>query len=177
MPELCAAVSLAQTERIQELVGQRIESAKIFAAAVEGCRWLIPQAVPTGYVNSYWTYVVRLGDDAPVSWDEFRSDFRARGGDGVYAAWRINYLEPAFVERNLFANGIPFGPAQREGGIEQEYALGLCPIAEQLQPRLLQFKTNYWNLDDARRQADILLATIANAERFGTSSRRFAAVK
>ena len=36
------------------------------------------------------------------------------------------------------------------------YDDGICPIAEDLQKRLMCFKTNYWNLEDARRQADIL---------------------
>lgn len=156
MPELCAAVALAQTERIHELVEQRIRAASHFAAAVADCEWLVPQASPQGYVNSYWTYVVRLADDAPASWDEFRTKIRSLGGHGVYAAWRINYLERAFTENNLYANGVPFDRSRREGGIEQTYAPGLCPVAERLQPRLLQFKTNYWVEEDARRQADIL---------------------
>jgi hypothetical protein len=30
-----------------------------------------------------------------------------------------------------------------------------------LQPKLLQFKTNYWDASDAERQADVLARTIA----------------
>jgi perosamine synthetase len=44
--------------------------------------------------------------------------------------------------------------------IRSSYRRGLCPIAEQIQPRLLQFKTNYWDLNDAVRQAGILKKTI-----------------
>jgi perosamine synthetase len=36
----------------------------------------------------------------------------------------------------------------------------LCPVAEDLQPRLLQFRTNYWNLDDAYKQSEVLQETI-----------------
>ncbi len=161
MSELCAAVALAQTERVHELVQARVHSATAFLQAFSECAWLIPQAVPLGYVNSYWTLVLRLADDAPTSWHEFRDRFRSLGGDGIYAAWRLNYLEPAFREGRLYSNGQPFGAAQRRGGITQRYGTGLCPVAERIQPRLLQFKTNYWNPTDCERQAEALRRTVA----------------
>ena len=40
------------------------------------------------------------------------------------------------------------------------YRLGCCPTAEVLQPKLLQFKTNYWDLDCAYDQAEILVRTL-----------------
>lgn len=161
MAELCAAVVLAQTERVTELIAVRTRSAAALTQAISGCEWLIPQATPPGYVNTYWTLAVRLADDAPTNWHGFRDRFRSGGGDGIYSAWRLNYLEPAFVERRLYPNGQPFGEAQRRGGIQQVYAPGLCQVAERVQPRLLQFKTNYWNAADSERQAEALAHTVA----------------
>lgn len=43
---------------------------------------------------------------------------------------------------------------------EYKYEKGLCPIAESIQPQLLQFKTNYWDEADAVEQAKILRKTI-----------------
>jgi len=171
MPELCAAVALAQTERIGELVGARMQAAAALAAAAETCDWLVPQRTPPGYVHSYWTYVVRLAEHAPVTWHQFRDAFRAIGGDGIYAAWRLNYLEPAFLEGKLYGQAAPFAPARRRSGVRQRYAPGLCPIAEQVQPRLLQFKTNYWDPVGATRQAEILRAAIRACERRGAVAR------
>lgn len=37
---------------------------------------------------------------------------------------------------------------------------GLCPNAEYVQPRMIQLKTNYWDLEEACQQADILAKTI-----------------
>jgi len=164
MSELCAAVALAQTERVHELVEARVRSASDFARATAGCAWLIPQRTPPGCVNSYWTYVIRLAEEAPTTWHAFRDRFRSLGGDGIYAAWRLNYLEPAFVEDRLYANGTPFSDDRRRGGVSQRYALGLCPVAERIQPRLLQFRTNYWSLADSERQAEVLRRTIASFE-------------
>ncbi len=82
---------------------------------------------------------VRIDPEAGIAWHAFRDRFRELGGDGVYAAWQLTYLEPAFREN---------------------YARGLCPVAESVQPNLFQFKTNYWETDNASKQAEILRRTI-----------------
>lgn len=143
MPELCAAVALAQTERLAVFVNQRVAVARLYADAVQDCGWLIPQATPDGYVHSYWTYVLRLADDVDFSWYDFRRKYIELGGDGIYAAWQLTYLEPAFRD------------------LSPQYRRGLCPVAETLQPRLLQFKTNYMDLSLAAQKAEALSRTIA----------------
>lgn len=154
MPELCAAVALAQLENIEDLVGRRIEAARMYEEAAEGVDWLVPQEVGSDYEHSYWTWVTRL-DKADVSWHDFRDKFVALGGDGIYAAWKLTYLEP------MIRNGDLLG---REAFITAEnrarYREGLCPVAERVAPRLLQFKTNYWKIADAGRQASILKRTL-----------------
>lgn len=42
----------------------------------------------------------------------------------------------------------------------QKYEAGLCPIAESIQPRLLQFKTNYLQSTKAMRAAEALAKAI-----------------
>jgi perosamine synthetase len=149
LSELCSAVLLGQVERIEELVQTRLESARAYKTAIQGCRWLIPQAVPEGYVHSYWTFVCRLDDDVPFTWYDFRKKYIEFGGDGFYGAWALNYLEPAF-------RGQRFGDGQ-----SQTYDLGLCPVAERLQPRLMQFKTNYFNSERRIKAAESLQQTVA----------------
>jgi perosamine synthetase len=139
MSELCAAVALAQIERLEEFVKQRIKVAQLYHEAVQGCKWLIPQLVPEGYKHSYWTYVLKLENTGEFSWYDFRDRYLESGGDGVYAAWQLTYLEPAF---------------------KQKYKKGVCPVAESVQPKLLQFKTNYMDMDIAREKAEALTKTI-----------------
>lgn len=155
MPELCCAVALAQVERIDELVQRRQEVAALFAAAIDGYDWIRPQVVPEGLVHSYWTFVAELQTDV-FGWHTVRDAFRERGGDGVYAAWQLTYLEPMFAQRSLLNRERLISPERLS-----EYGPGLCPVAESLQPRLLQFRTNYWNWDDAQRQTEVLRATLA----------------
>ncbi|PKP60158.1 MAG: DegT/DnrJ/EryC1/StrS family aminotransferase [Candidatus Altiarchaeales archaeon HGW-Altiarchaeales-2] len=156
MSELCAAVALGQLEHLDELVGCRVYAAKKFDAVLKekNCEWLIPQFVPDDCTNSYWTYVVKLQTD-DFSWYEFRDKFMEFGGDGIYAAWQLTYLEPVF--RNKFFNGLE---KLFSNSFWQKYERGLCPIAELTQPKLLQFKTNYWDKSDADEQASILSKTI-----------------
>ncbi|MGH9345575.1 MAG: DegT/DnrJ/EryC1/StrS family aminotransferase, partial [Terriglobia bacterium] len=138
MPELCAAVALAQLERLEELVNFRIRVAELLGEALGDCGWLIPQWIPPGFRHSYWTYVLRL-QHPEVTWHNFRPKYLELGGDPMYGAWRLTYLEPAFYHQKLT-------PQQ-----SQTYAEGLCPVAEALQPALLQFKTNYFDLEEASR--------------------------
>jgi perosamine synthetase len=157
MPELCCAVALAQIENIDELVRRRIEVAQLFAQASSGYeQWFIPQKVDSNYGNSFWTWVVRI-EHPNISWNQFRNRFMELGGDGIYAAWKLTYLEPMFQEMNLLG---------RENFISSEnkarYQEGLCPTAERLQQRLLQFRTNYWDLEEGKKQAEILAKTLAS---------------
>ncbi|MDP2365891.1 MAG: DegT/DnrJ/EryC1/StrS family aminotransferase [Ignavibacteria bacterium] len=152
MSEVNAAVILGQLERVEELVQQRINVAKLFNNVLEGQNLLRRQIEPDGYLNTYWSYSVVLDTRNPEKdWYRFRDLFQKNGGDGFYAAWKLSYFEP------LFLNII-----QDWKGVWQKYQKGVCPIAEYLQPRMIQFKTNYWNLSDAERQAEILDHTIKN---------------
>jgi perosamine synthetase len=155
MPELCCAVALAQTENIDALVARRIEVARIFEGATRDFHdWFTPQYTGPEYTNSYWTWVTCIRDPA-VDWHEFRDRFAAAGGDGVYAAWKLTYLEPMFSKLNLLGRDRFIS-----AGNMALYREGLCPVAERLQPRLVQFKTNYWDLDRAHKQAEILRKTL-----------------
>ncbi len=151
--DLCGAVALAQLERIEELVEMRVRAAKHFLVAIEGFTWVYAQEVPEGYVNSYWAFTLCLDTDK-VAWQDFRKKFIELGGDGIYGAWKIGYLEPMYRNQAF---------QKREKLIEKhglyKYEEGLCPIAERLQPKLLQFKTNYWDESDAYTQAQILKKT------------------
>lgn len=150
MSELQAAAVLGQLERSKELVNTRIDVAKIFDDALKGQSLLVRQAEPKGYLNSYWAYSVVLTTEKPqLDWYRFRKLFQNNGGDGYYAAWKLSYFEPLFLET-----------IQHKPGVWQEYKDGLCPNAEYLQPRMLQLKTNYWDLEEARVQAKILKKSI-----------------
>ncbi len=155
LSEFNAAIALAQLERVEKLVDLRIKSANLFIDAMKTCDYLVPQETPDGYVNSYYTLgVVYEGQDSiRVSWEEFRQAYIEAGGDGIYGGWSVPYLEPMMVTRQF---------AQRCPCIYENisYPRGLCPVAERIQPKIMQFKTNYRDVELAERKADILRKVI-----------------
>ena len=155
MPELCCAVALAQLENIEALVNVRKRVASILHDASEPYHdWFVPQLVEKDYEHSYWTWAVNL-QSKKVSWKNFRDLFVENGGDGFYGAWQLTYMEPMFANKNLLG---------RENYISAQnlemYSPGCCPNAEKIQPNLIQFKTNYWDLNHAVKQGEILKKTL-----------------
>jgi perosamine synthetase len=150
MSELQAAAALGQLERAHELVNNRIQVARLFDEVVLKSKLFTRQAEPEGYLNSFWSYSMVLNTDKPeTDWYKFRNLFKKIGGDGYYAAWKLSYFEPLFLDI-----------VRKWDGVWQKYEKGLCPVAEYLQPRMVQLKTNYWDLAEAEKQAEILSQTI-----------------
>lgn len=155
LSEFGAAIAFAQLERADELVELRTKSAKMFIDLMKGTDYLIPQATPNGYTNTYYTLGVSYHGDKSigVSWMEFRKAYMAEGGDGIYGAWSVPYLEPVMATRQFVARC----PWVYEN---IRYEAGLCPVAERIQPRIMQFKTNYRDLTLAQHKAEALEKTI-----------------
>ena len=160
LPEFNAGISLAQLERLDDLVEMRIKSASFFTEAVKDCPWIIPQSTPSGYDNSYYTYgmVYNGAEDIGVSWKEFRRGYIANGGDGFYGSCSIPYHEPV-ITTCAFRSRCP----QIYDSVS--YDSTSCPVAESLQPKIMQLKTNYRNMDLAKRKADALRRTINQYDR------------
>ncbi|KPJ57013.1 hypothetical protein AMJ49_03145 [Parcubacteria bacterium DG_74_2] len=161
MPEICAAVAVAQLERLEELVERRRQIAKFYQKAIEGCSWMIPQKVPVGFTHSYWTYAVKYEGEKTIGvpWKEFYRTYKEMGGDGFYAAWNVPYLEP------IMSEGYYYGKGSHYTGPKIKYKKGLCPVAESIQPKIMQFKTNYRDLELAKKKTEALRKTIEKFEK------------
>jgi len=163
MADVCAAVALGQLEHLEELVEMRIAVARLFSDRIGNRRWLVPQKVPPECVNAYWTLALRLAvPESEISWKAFATKFQDCGGDPIYAAWKLTHLEPLFQQLHDPARKDHLMYKQPWSKPTQSYAPGLCPVAERIQPRLLQLKTNYYDLDQAERQADALEKAISH---------------
>ena len=99
MPEVAAALGLAQTERLEYFLKIRSDIAAAYLEAIAGSSILLPQKTPPGYNNTYWTVAMKyLHDDIP--WKMFRKKYLEMGGDGIYAAWALLYQETLVTSGN-----------------------------------------------------------------------------
>jgi len=160
LPEVAAAVGLAQVARLDDYVDRRRQIWEMYDEAVADCAYLIPQKAPEGYKNACWTFAARYEGESElgVSWHDFAKKFQEYSGEGIYAAWSVAYLEPALVAQRFYGKGCPIRCPLYEG--EVDWRAGLCPQAEAIQPKLMQFKCNIGDMDHARAQADALRKTV-----------------
>ncbi|MBT4370706.1 MAG: hypothetical protein HOD18_09150, partial [Candidatus Marinimicrobia bacterium] len=160
LSEFGAAIAFSQLENAEELHQLRIDSANIFLDVIKEADFLVPQKTPKNCTNSYYTLgVLYKGDySIGVSWAEFRKAYVDSGGDGVYGAWSIPYLEPVMLERR-YVKRCP------EVYDNIYYNQGICPVAEKIQKQLMQFKTNYRDLELAKEKAEILRKVIRKFNR------------
>jgi perosamine synthetase len=158
LPEIAAAVALGELERLEELVEMRKLCARFFDEVVKDCKWLVPQRTPAGYIHSYFTYAAYITRD-DLDWVEFRRKFIGLGGDGFYAALLPVHKEPVFQALSAEVESKPHRYPQWAGRMP-DYRQVYCPVWEKLQPRMIQLKTNSFDVDTARRQADIFAETV-----------------
>jgi perosamine synthetase len=140
MNDVTAELGLRQLEMADALLDERAEAAGYYQHAITGCEWLTPQHVPEGWSHDYWTYAVAC--DTPQRAMRLAAGVVKHGGERPYPPWRLTYNEPAFRHLAL--------------------SRGVCPVAEDLQPRILQFQTN--DLDSAARNADALRDAILECD-------------
>jgi perosamine synthetase len=154
--ELCSAVALGQLENIRTLVSRRIHVAKLFQKKSRLYNnWFVPQKIPNNCKHSYWTWAVKL-ETNKISWEEFVNKFKYFGGDNVYAAWKLSYQEPSFKNLRFLGREKLISKKNLKNYSKKK----LCPNAEYIQPRILQFKTNYWKIKDMYKQANVLEKTL-----------------
>lgn len=148
MSEITAAVALAQLERAHQLVANRRYNAELLLSAIGTSEVLIPQLISEGNTCDYYTFACLYNYSATksVSWQDFRRKFKEKTGQGIYSAWKVVYQEPMVSSQSY---------AYRYPTIYQDCPCyeGSCPVAERIQPQLMQFKTNNRNPRLARKIA------------------------
>ena len=141
--EFLGAITLAQFEQVEHFVSIRRKIAKLYDNVFEGTNFK-PQEIPEGYVSSYFTYAVESPFYNTKEWLEFHDNHIKNGGDDFFASMILGYNEPIMKELGF-----------------QEKWKGKCPVAEKIQPCIMQFKTNYRSLDEAKSKIELLRDSIA----------------
>ena len=152
MPELCAAVALAQTERMDELIEPRKVAGKRFSEISKSFPDILKeQENYDGATNSYWTWVALLNQD--ISWMDFKQCYLEFGGD-PYGAWVLTFDEPFITNRCFY---------KREQFLTKNSKSNLlnpnCETASRIQKQLCQFQTNCYSHDHLNKQCFALEKT------------------
>ena len=142
--EFLAAIALAQFEIADERVKLRRDIAKLYSEAFENTDFKI-QKIPDDYISSFFTFAVESPFEKINEWKNFHDYHINNGGDDFYAAMILGYEEP--IMRKL--------------GYYEKWK-GMCPIAEKIQPKMMQFKTNYRTLDFAMNHIEKLKFSLDN---------------
>jgi perosamine synthetase len=143
LPEIAAAVALAQVEKMDWLCGLRRDSGAGYLNIIQEMNTdlLIPQKTPKGYTNSYFTFACLFnGEKYGIGWHKFRKKYMSFGGDGIFAAWQLVYNEPCFKNHKI--------------------GWGRAKTAERLQKNLMQFTCNQANEEEIQIQCDALKNTL-----------------
>lgn len=144
MSECQAVAVLQQLGFSDDLVGLRREIAKLYEPVLDG----FFKSQKKHEDHTYWAYSTAYTSTV-LRWRNFRDMVKMAAGDGFYGAWSVPYFEP------VISGG---GFKRRCPGLYKDvnFKEGLCKNAERIQPFLMQFKTNYRTLDDAKYKIDIL---------------------
>jgi dTDP-4-amino-4,6-dideoxygalactose transaminase len=137
MSELVAAVALVQLGRARKYVEQGIAAAKIYSDAVRDIPWIRTQAVPPDRTHVYhlWAGVFE-GDKHGIDRAEF-----GRRLEQVKCQKMFGYIQyPAYLHEVIrkplaYKRGCPIYCPHHKGTVQ--YQPGLCPVAEDLMPRLI----------------------------------------
>jgi len=155
MSDLCAAVALGQLENIKYFVELRKKSAFLYNNAAKDFSWFIKQNIPKHCIHSYWTWAGYI-KDKKIKWINFKNKFIEFGGSALYAAWKLSYNEPVFKKLNFNKREKMMTNNSTNKNVNKDF----CANSEYLQPRLFQFKTNFYNNNEAKKEAIALRKTL-----------------
>jgi len=162
LSEFSSAIALAQLENLDRNIEYRTEATELFLDVIKNtnCDYLVPQKTPENCKHTWWTVpILYKGEESiGVSWKDFRAEYVKQGGDGIYGACSVQYLEPMVSERR-FVKRLP----QIYENVK--YEKGICPVSEEVQSKLMQFKNNYRSLELAKVKAHALEKTIIKFRR------------
>ncbi|HXF62716.1 MAG TPA: DegT/DnrJ/EryC1/StrS family aminotransferase [Caldilineaceae bacterium] len=166
MNEVTGAVGLAQLQRVDGYIAEYTENLRILNAAIEGCPWLRPRHVPEGanHVGYIWACTWE-GDKVGLDLEQFKQLARDQGLN-----LRFGFIgKPAYLF-DLFrvstAYNLPDCPVRCPFyKSDYRYREGLCPVAEELMPRLISSGLIEAPPDEIKRRAERLHHAIHVVER------------
>lgn len=136
--EVTAAIGIAQLERAREYVAGLQAVAKLYDDAVAGCEWLTIQRAGPEAVHTFHLWAATFwGDRKGISMETFREALQRHQCDvSIGYTGMPAYKHPLIAERLGYGRGCPLD-CPHYAGQDNQYPEGLCPVAEEVIPRIL----------------------------------------
>ena len=164
MTEFQAAVGAAQLKKVPGYIEMYRKGKELLDAAIADCSWLKPRkAIDGGVVAPYHWSCMFYGEDKGVTLAVFNAALRETGSHaGIGFVQRPAYKYNFFKNPNAYGNkGCPYNCHLYDGKVD--WPDGLCPIAEDVLPRLVTVN-NMVSLEAAAKTAEAIRKAIALAE-------------
>lgn len=164
MNEMTAAVGLGQLEKVDRIIqGTYNVTLKILNDAIADCPWLANRKVPEGATQAgYWFACRWDGDRQGMDYERFKQ-LNKELGIGLRFGFNETppYQYEFFRTGDIFGNGVPYHTPPFTTLSNYRYRDGLCPVIEDLMPRLITANLIFLPIEDAKRMADQLRKAIA----------------
>ncbi|MDD5676545.1 MAG: DegT/DnrJ/EryC1/StrS family aminotransferase [Kiritimatiellae bacterium] len=159
MNEMTAAIGLAQLGKVDSILRNTYNvTLKIFNDAIAGCRWLKPRLVPKEAIQTgYWFACKWEGDKFGLNYSRFKQlneklDIGLRFGFNQTAPYEFDFFHKAQAYGHQCPNKCPFYLKNSR----YVYRKGLCPVVEDVMPRLVTVNLIFLSIAEAKRMAEKL---------------------
>jgi perosamine synthetase len=162
MNEVTAAMGLAQLQKIQSILDYYKNTLDMFNDAIADCTWLANRRVDDEAQQSgYWFACRWDGDKHGLDYKRFKSlndelKIGLRFGFNNIAPYQYEF----FREGDIYGNGVPFHTEPFTRLSNYRYKDGLCPVVEDVMPRLVTVSLIFAQLETVRRQIENLRKAI-----------------
>ena len=135
--EVISAIGLVQLKRARDYVESGIANAEFLNEAIRDVEWIVAQHVPEDRKHAYHIWAATFeGDRYGISREQFKEALDKVGLNlNVGYIQKAPYLYDTYTVPLTYGRGCPMScPFQMR---KVEYTEGLCPVAEDLMPRLV----------------------------------------
>ena len=164
MTEFQAAVGVAQLKKVPGYLKEYSQGRQLLDEAIAGCAWLDRrQELPGSVVAPYHWSCLFHGERSGIDYGVFKAALRqAKAPFGTGFLQVPAYLYAILRNPNAYGNkGCPYNCHLYTGKVD--WKAGLCPVAEDVIPRIVQ-TNNMVSVEKAARAADALRGAIVLAE-------------
>jgi perosamine synthetase len=167
MTEVTAAMGLAQLSKMDEILSYYDKTLGILNGAVKDCKWLKNRLVRDEATQSgYWFACKWEGDKHGFDYAKFKKlnqelEIGLRFGFNEVAPYQYDF----FKKGDIYGNGVPFHTPPFTKMSDYKYRDGLCPVVEDVMPRLVTVSLIFLSIDEAKEVARKLRKAVNIMER------------